>query len=154
MGCVPFKTPKGWLHIAHGVRNTAAGLRYVLYAFLCDLRKPQKVISAPGGYFLSPIGNERVGDVSNVVFSNGAILKNDGSILIYYASSDTRIHVAKTTIDMLLDYVMNTPPDVLRSAKVVQQRISLIDKNIRYLNSCGGKYIKNSGISDFISVKK
>lgn len=133
-GAVPIKTEKGWLHIAHGVRNTAAGLRYVLYAFLCDLRKPEKVISAPGGYFIAPLGDERVGDVSNVVFCNGAITLEDGTILIYYASSDTRIHVASTNIDVLLDYVVNTPSDALRSAECTRQRIAFIDRNLEYLS--------------------
>ncbi|WP_150274578.1 glycosidase [Paenibacillus tepidiphilus] len=129
-GPAPIKTPKGWLHIAHGVRNTAAGLRYVLYAFLSDLAEPDKVTYAPGGHFIAPDGEERVGDVSNVVFCNGAIALDNGEIYIYYASSDTRIHVATTTVDQMLDYVMNTPADLLRSYASVQQRIELIDRNL------------------------
>ncbi len=130
-GAVPFKTKEGWLHVAHGVRNTAAGLRYVLYAFLCDLKHPEKVTHRPGGYFIAPMGKERVGDVSNVTFCNGAIMKDNGDIFIYYASSDTRIHVATTTADILLDYVMNTPEDGRRSAANVKQRCDLIRKNLK-----------------------
>jgi 4-O-beta-D-mannosyl-D-glucose phosphorylase len=129
-GAVPVKTPKGWLHIAHGVRGTAAGLRYVLYAFLCDLQEPWKVIARPGGYFLAPEFEERVGDVSNVVFSNGAVARPDGRLYIYYGSSDTRTHVAVTSIERMLDYVINTPEDGLRSYASVQQRIALIQKNL------------------------
>lgn len=129
-GPAPIKTSRGWLHIAHGVRNTAAGLRYVLYAFLSDLNEPNKVTHAPGGHFIAPEGEERVGDVSNVVFCNGVIARDNGEIYIYYASSDTRIHVATTTVDQMLDYVLNTPEDPLRSYASVQQRISLIDRNL------------------------
>ncbi|CAH1059420.1 glycoside hydrolase family 130 protein [Paenibacillus pseudetheri] len=129
-GPAPIKTPKGWLHIAHGVRNTAAGLRYVLYAFLSDLEEPNKVTHSPGGHFIAPDGEERVGDVSNVVFCNGVIARDNGEIYIYYASSDTRIHVATTTVDQMLDYVLNTPEDPLRSYACVQQRIALIDRNL------------------------
>ena len=129
-GPAPIKTPKGWLHIAHGVRNTAAGLRYVLYVFLSDLNQPWKVTHTPGGYFLAPMGNERVGDVSNVAFCNGAVAKDSGEVFIYYASSDTRCHVAKTTVDRLLDYTINTPPDGLRSYASVGQRIELINRNM------------------------
>ncbi|WP_375105273.1 glycosidase [Paenibacillus sp. RS8] len=129
-GPAPIKTPKGWLHIAHGVRNTAAGLRYVLYAFLSDLEEPNKVTHSPGGHFIAPDGEERVGDVSNVVFCNGVIARDNGQIYIYYASSDTRIHVATTTVDQMLDYVLNTPEDPLRSYACVQQRIALIDRNL------------------------
>lgn len=128
-GPAPIKTPEGWLHLAHGVRNTAAGLRYVLYLFLTDLKDPTKVCAKPGGYFIAPEGGERVGDVSNVVFSNGWVAKKDGSVLIYYASSDTRLHVATSSIPRLLDYVKNTPPDGLRSAECVRQRIALIRRN-------------------------
>lgn len=128
-GPAPIKTPEGWLHLAHGVRNTAAGLRYVLYLFLTDLKDPTKVLAKPGGYFIAPEGSERVGDVSNVVFSNGWVAKKDGSVLIYYASSDTRLHVATSSITRLLDYVKNTPPDGLRSAECVRQRIALIRRN-------------------------
>ena len=132
-GAPPLRTPKGWLHIAHGVRNTAAGLRYVLYAFLCDPADPSKVIARPGGYFLAPEGAERVGDVSNVAFCNGALLRPNGEVLIYYASSDTRTHVATTSVDRLLDYVLHTPEDPLRSYMCVQQRIELIDRNLKLL---------------------
>jgi 4-O-beta-D-mannosyl-D-glucose phosphorylase len=128
-GPAPIKTSEGWLHLAHGVRNTAAGLRYVLYIFLTDLKNPAKIIAKPGGYFIAPIGAERVGDVSNVVFSNGWVAKADGSVFIYYASSDTRLHVATSSVDRLLDYVKNTPPDMLRSAESVKQRIELIRSN-------------------------
>jgi 4-O-beta-D-mannosyl-D-glucose phosphorylase len=129
-GATPIKTAKGWLHIAHGVRGTAAGLRYVLYAFLCDLHEPWKVIASPGGYFIAPELDERVGDVSNVVFCNGAVERTDGSLYIYYGSSDTRTHVAVTTVDKMLDYVFNTPPDGQRSAGSVEQRRALIRKNL------------------------
>jgi 4-O-beta-D-mannosyl-D-glucose phosphorylase len=131
LGPPPIKTAKGWLHLAHGVRNTAAGLRYVLYVFLCDLNVPYKVIARPAGYFIAPEDAERIGDVSNVVFSNGWIAKPDGAVFIYYASSDTRMHVATSTVDILLDYVLHTPEDNLRSAANVQQRIHLIEKNLR-----------------------
>ncbi len=128
-GPAPLKTPEGWLHLAHGVRNTAAGLRYVLYLFLTDLNDPAKVIAKPAGYFIAPEGGERIGDVSNVVFSNGWVARDDGTVLIYYASSDTRLHVATSSIARLLDYVRNTPPDGLRSAESVRQRLALIRKN-------------------------
>lgn len=129
-GAPPIKTAAGWLHIAHGVRGTAAGLRYVLYAFLCDLEHPERVIAAPGGYFLAPYGEERIGDVSNVVFCNGVVARADGTVFIYYGGSDTRVYVAKSTVDILLDYVKNTPPDGMRSAICVQQRRALIEKNL------------------------
>ena len=125
-GAVPIKTPKGWIHIAHGVRNTAAGLRYVVYAFATSLEEPTKVIAEPGGFLIAPLGEERVGDVSNVVFTNGAIARDNGDVYIYYASSDTRLHVATTTIDKLMDYVFNTPTDPLRSVKCVEQRCDFI----------------------------
>ncbi len=128
-GPAPIKTKEGWLHLAHGVRNTAAGLRYVLYLFLSELKDPTKVIAKPAGYFIAPVGSERTGDVSNVVFSNGWVARKDGSVLIYYASSDTRLHVATSSIERLLDYVKNTPSDGLRSAASVQQRIALIRSN-------------------------
>ena len=132
-GAVPFKTDRGWIHIAHGVRNTAAGLRYVIYAYATDLREPWRVIAEPGGYLIAPLGPERVGDVSNVVFTNGAIVRESGEVYIYYASDDTRLHVATTTVERLVDYVFNTPPDALRSADCVRQRCGLIDKNLAYL---------------------
>ena len=134
-GAVPIKSDRGWLHIAHGVRNTAAGLRYVLYCFATDLNEPWKVIAEPSGMFLGPHGWERVGDVSNVVFTNGAIADDNGEILIYYASSDTRMHVAKTTIKKLCDFIFNTPEDPLRSPDCVKQRINLINKNLELLKS-------------------
>lgn len=129
-GAVPIKTPKGWIHIAHGVRNTAAGLRYVIYVFATDLNDPSKLIASPSGLFIAPHGIERVGDVSNVAFTNGAIVREDGSVYIYYASSDTRLHVASTTIEQLMDYTFNTPSDPLRSADCVKQRCELISKNL------------------------
>jgi 4-O-beta-D-mannosyl-D-glucose phosphorylase len=132
-GAVPIKTEKGWLHIAHGVRNTAAGLRYVIYVFATSLKEPAKVIAEPSGFFLAPLGSERVGDVSNVAFTNGAIAKDNGEVYIYYASSDTRLHVAATTIDKLLDYTFHTPKDPLRSVECVQQRCDLITKNLEIL---------------------
>ena len=132
-GAVPIKTEKGWIHIAHGVRNTAAGLRYVIYAFATDLKDPSKVIAEPSGMLIGPRGAERVGDVSNVVFTNGAIATDNGDVYIYYASSDTRMHVASTTIDKLIDYVFNTPQDPLRSVECVAQRCDLVRKNLEYL---------------------
>jgi len=125
----PIKTPKGWLHLAHGVRNCAAGLRYVLYLYLTSLEDPTKLIASPAGYFMAPEGEERVGDVSNVLFSNGWIADEDGTVFIYYASSDTRMHVATSTIDKLVDYCFNTPEDGLRSAASVETIVKLIDKN-------------------------
>ncbi len=132
-GAVPIKTEKGWLHIAHGVRNTAAGLRYVTYVFVTDLNDPTKCIAEPSGYFIAPFGHERVGDVSNVIFTNGAIVRENGDVYVYYASSDTRLHVATTTINKLLDYAFNTPKDPLRSVDCVKQRCELIKKNLEYL---------------------
>ncbi len=129
MGPAPIRTAKGWLNLAHGVRNTAAGLRYVLYMFLTDLKKPDTIIAQPGGYFLAPQNDERIGDVSNVVFSNGWIADEDGTVFIYYASSDTRMHVAVSTIDRLLDYCLNTPSDGLRSGKSVENILNLININ-------------------------
>ena len=134
-GAVPIKTKRGWIHIAHGVRNTAAGLRYVLYCFATALDAPARVIAEPGGVFLVPLGSERVGDVSNVVFTNGAAVTPNGDVYIYYASSDTRLHVATTTLEKLEDYVFNTPRDQHRSADCVKQRISLIEKNLSYLKN-------------------
>ena len=134
LGPAPIKTDKGWLQLAHGVRNTAAGLRYVLYTFMTSLTEPWKVIYSPGGYLMAPQNEERVGDVSNVLFSNGWIGDTNGTIYIYYASSDTRLHVAVTSVEKMLDYIMNTPPDALYSAACVQQRTQLIKKNINILN--------------------
>ncbi|MXV51906.1 glycosidase [Pedobacter sp. HMF7647] len=134
LGPAPIKTESGWLHLAHGVRNTAAGLRYVLYMFMTDLQDITKVTYKPSGYFLAPEGEERIGDVSNVVFSNGWIADKDGRVFIYYASSDTRMHVATSSVERLTDYVMNTPADGLRSASSVDAIYSLIDRNKAYLN--------------------
>ncbi len=128
-GPAPIKTRAGWLHLAHGVRNTAAGLRYVLYVFITDLKDPSRQIYKPAGYFLAPEGDERVGDVSNVVFSNGWINDPDGTVYIYYASSDTRIHVAVSTVEKLLDYAMHTPADGFTSVQSVVQINLLIDGN-------------------------
>jgi 4-O-beta-D-mannosyl-D-glucose phosphorylase len=131
LGPAPIKTAEGWLHLAHGVRNTAAGLRYVLYSFMTSLEDPSQLTHEPGGYLLAPQGIERVGDVSNVTFSNGWIARPNGQIFLYYASSDTRCHVATTTVEKLVDYCMNTPKDPLRSAACVKQRIELIERNLR-----------------------
>ncbi|HRR26676.1 MAG TPA: glycosidase, partial [Acidobacteriota bacterium] len=133
LGPAPLKTEYGWLHLAHGVRNTAAGLRYVLYMFMTSLEDPSRVIYRPAGYLLAPRGHERVGDVSNVVFSNGWIAEDDGTVLIYYASSDTRMHVATSTIDRLVDYCRNSPEDGLRSAAQVETLKRIIDGNRVYL---------------------
>ena len=133
-GAVPIKTEKGWIHIAHGVRNTAAGLRYVIYAFATDLNDPSRVIAEPSGLLIGPRGGERVGDVSNVVFTNGAIANEKGEVFIYYASSYTRMHVATTTVDKLIDYVFNTPKDPGRSVECVAQRCELIKKNLEFLS--------------------
>lgn len=133
-GAPPIKTDRGWIHIAHGVRNTAAGLRYVIYAFATDLKDPSKVIAEPSGMLIGPRDWERVGDVSNVVFTNGAIANENGEVYLYYAASDTRMHVAVTTIDRLLDYVFNTPKDPLRSVECVAQRCDLIRKNLEFLS--------------------
>ena len=126
----PIKTPKGWLHLAHGVRGCAAGLRYVLYLYLTDLERPWELIAEPAGYFMAPEGEERVGDVSNVLFSNGWIAAPDGTVYIYYASSDTRMHVAVSSVDRLLDYCLNTPADGLRTGLSVRTINELIDRNI------------------------
>lgn len=128
----PIKTPRGWLHLAHGVRGCAAGLRYVLYLYMTSLDDPSRQIAAPAGYFMAPEGDERIGDVSNVLFSNGWIADDDGTVYIYYASSDTRMHVATSTIDRLVDYCMNTPSDGLRSANSVQAIDRLVEKNECY----------------------
>ena len=133
-GATPIKTDKGYIHIAHGVRNTAAGLRYVIYAFATALDDPTKVIAEPSGFLIAPKGRERVGDVSNVVFTNGAIVNEKNEVFIYYASSDTRLHVATTTIEKLCDYVFNTPEDPLRSVLCVKQRCDMINKNMELLN--------------------
>lgn len=131
-GAVPIRTDKGWIHIAHGVRNTAAGLRYVLYCFATGLKDPSKVIAEPGGLFIGPRGSERVGDVSNVVFTNGAVVNENGDVYIYYASSDTRLHVAHTTLERLEDFVFNGYRDPGRSVDCVKQRVELIRRNKNY----------------------
>jgi 4-O-beta-D-mannosyl-D-glucose phosphorylase len=130
----PVKTDKGWLHLAHGVRGCAAGLRYVLYLYMTDLKDPSKLIAEPAGFFMAPEGEERVGDVSNVLFTNGWIIDDNGSVFIYYASSDTRMHVAVSTIDKLVDYCLNTPADGLRSAASVETLKKLIDRNFKFQN--------------------
>lgn len=132
-GPAPIKTPKGWIHLAHGVRACAAGLRYVLYLYMTSLDNPSEIIASPGGYFMAPQGEERVGDVSNVLFSNGWIADNDGTVFIYYASSDTRMHVATTTVDRLIDYCLHTPEDRLTSYFSVQTLIRQIDQNLALL---------------------
>lgn len=142
-GPPPVKTPRGWLHVAHGVRNTAAGLRYVLYAFVTDLAEPWKVIARPAGYLIAPEGEERVGDVSNVVFCNGMIPTPDGRLYIYYASSDTRLHVAETTIEKMLDYCFNTPEDGLRSAASVETRNRLIEANLKLIEQTDDPVLKS-----------
>lgn len=128
-GPAPIKTDRGWVHIAHGVRNTAAGLRYVLYTFATSLEDPTEVIAKPGGHFVAPYDDERIGDVSNVIFCNGAVVNEKNEVFIYYASSDTRIHVATTTVEQLVDYTFNTPQDTFRSLSNAEQRKSLIEKN-------------------------
>ena len=125
----PIKTPKGWLHLAHGVRVCAAGLRYVLYLYMTSLEDPTKVIAEPGGFLLAPMGEERIGDVSNVLFSNGWIADEDGTVYIYYASSDTRMHVATSTIDRLVDYCLHTPADEFRSTASVKNICKLVEAN-------------------------
>ena len=132
-GPAPLKTPHGWIHLAHGVRRTAAGLRYTLYLFMTSLEEPWRVIKRPSGHFLEPLGEERVGDVSNVVFSNGWIADDDGTVFVYYASSDTRMHVATTTLDKLIDYVMNTPEDAGRTELCAAQRDRMIEKNLKIM---------------------
>jgi 4-O-beta-D-mannosyl-D-glucose phosphorylase len=145
LGPAPIKTANGWLHLAHGVRNTAAGLRYVLYTFLSELRRPEVVTHRPGGYFLAPQGEERVGDVSNVAFSNGWIATKRGDVFIYYGASDTRLNVATSTVEKLLDYTLNTPEDPLRSCACVEQRYALIKKNLEILKDVGPSARKRGG---------
>lgn len=130
----PIKTDRGWLHLAHGVRGCASGLRYVLYMYMTALDEPWKLIAEPGGYFMAPVGDEYVGDVMNVLFTNGWIKDDDGRVLIYYASSDTRLHVAESTVDRLVDYCMNTPQDGLSTGESVKTINRLIDKNEAYLS--------------------
>lgn len=131
-GPAPIKTEKGWLHLAHGVRGCAAGLRYVLYMYMTDLHEPWKVIATPGGHFMGPEGEERIGDVSNVIFTNGWIQKGN-DVYIYYASSDTRMHVAVSTVEKLVDYCMNTPADGYRTHTSVANLNKLIEKNLKIL---------------------
>jgi 4-O-beta-D-mannosyl-D-glucose phosphorylase len=131
-GPAPIKTERGWLHLAHGVRYCAAGLRYVLYMFMTDLHDPSKVIHRPAGYFMAPEGEERIGDVSNVLFTNGWIVTNNGDVYIYYASSDTRLHVATSTIDRLIDYVIHTPEDGYTSKTSAQTVFDLAMRNKKY----------------------
>lgn len=132
-GPAPLKTDRGWIHIAHGVRNTAAGLRYVLYTFATDLNDPARIIAKPGGHFIAPYDDERVGDVSNVIFCNGAVVNEQGKVFIFYSSSDTRCHVATTTLDKLVDYTFNTPADPYRSLDCASQRGDLIERNVELL---------------------
>lgn len=127
-GIVPIKTDRGWIHIAHGVRNTACGLRYVLYAFATDLTNPFKIIAKPSGYLMAPQNDERIGDVSNVLFCNGAI-EHNGIIYLYYASSDTQVHVASLAKDVLIDYIFNTPKEEFNTYDCTAQRIKLINQN-------------------------
>ena len=131
----PIKTPKGWLHLAHGVRGTADGLRYVLYMYMTSLEEPWKKIASPGGYFMAPQGEEYVGDVMNVLFTNGWIADEDGKVFIYYASSDTRMHVATSTVDRLVDYCLNTPQDGLTTTESVKTINNLITRNQEFLKS-------------------
>ena len=128
----PIRTPRGWLHMAHGVRACAAGLRYVLYMYMTALDDPSRLIAVPAGYTLAPEGEERIGDVSNVLFSNGWIADDDGRVLLYYASSDTRMHVATSTVERLVDYCLHTPSDGLTTAASVERLNELIDRNLNY----------------------
>ncbi len=137
LGPPPIKTKQGFIHLAHGVRETAQGLRYVLYLFMTDLEQIDRVIARPGGYFMAPVKDERIGDVGNVLFSNGWIEDKKGQVLIYYASSDTRVHVAKTSVDRLLDYLRNTPEEVYHTTESVDQRIALIERNHKILRKRG-----------------
>jgi 4-O-beta-D-mannosyl-D-glucose phosphorylase len=132
-GPSPIKTDKGWLHLAHGVRGCAAGLRYVLYLYMTDLHDPSKLIAEPAGYFMAPEGEERVGDVSNVLFTNGWIADDNGTVYVYYASSDTRMHVATSTIEKLVDYCLHSPADGGRSRTSVESIYKLTDKNLNQL---------------------
>lgn len=133
LGPAPIKTAKGWLHLAHGVRGCAAGLRYVLYMFMTALDEPERIIAQPGGYLLAPDSEERIGDVSNVLFSNGWIADEDGTVYIYYASSDTRLHVAVSSVEKLTDYCFNTPSDGYRSASSVDTINEMVNRNKQYL---------------------
>ncbi len=130
----PIKTPQGWLHLAHGVRNCASGLRYVLYLYMTSLEDPTKLIAEPAGHFIAPVGEEYVGDVGNVAFSNGWIADEDGKVFIYYASSDTRMHVATSTVERLVDYCLNSPADGYTTAQSVETIKKLVDKNLQIIN--------------------
>lgn len=130
----PIKTSRGWLHLAHGVRGCASGLRYVLYMYMTSLEKPWEKIASPGGYLMAPVGEEYIGDVMNVLFANGWIADEDGKVFIYYASSDTRMHVATSTVDRLVDYCLNTPEDGLTTSESVKTLDRLIDANLEFLN--------------------
>ena len=141
-GPTPIKTPAGWLHIAHGVRGHACGLRYVLYVFMTALDDPSKVIYSPGGHFLSALEHERLGDTTGAVFCNGAVKRENGDVLIYYGASDTRLNVVKSSVDQLVDYCINTPPDALRSCDCVKQRIALIEKNRRIIAESSDELLK------------
>ena len=142
-GPAPIRTSEGWLHLAHGVRGCAAGLRYVLYVYLTSLERPWEVTAEPAGYFMAPAGEERIGDVSNVLFCNGWIADEDGKVFIYYASSDTRMHVATTTVEKLLYYCRHTGVDGLTWRTSVDRLDSIVDRNLEYL---GGNH-KDSGIA-------
>jgi len=141
-GPTPIKTPVGWLHIAHGVRSHAGGLRYVLYLFITALDDPSRVIYSPGGHFLSALGDERLGDINSIVFCNGAVKRENGEVLIYYGAGDTRLYVAKSSVDQLVDYCINTPPDALRSHDCVKQRIALIEKNRKLIAESSDELLK------------
>jgi 4-O-beta-D-mannosyl-D-glucose phosphorylase len=130
----PIKTPRGWLHLAHGVRGCAAGLRYVLYMYMTSLKDPSELIAEPAGFLMAPEGEERIGDVSNVLFTNGWIIDDDKTVFLYYASSDTRMHVATSSTDRLVDYCLNTPPDGYRSATSVETLSRIISRNLEYLS--------------------
>lgn len=137
LGPAPIKTDRGWLHLAHGVRDTASGMRYVLYMFLADLNDPSRILKTPGGYFLAPHGDEYIGDVYNVAFSNGWIAAENGDVFIYYGAADTRLHVVTSTVEKLLDYVLNTPEDGGRSPLCVRQRREMVEKNRRIMIQLG-----------------
>lgn len=141
-GAAPIKTPAGWLHFAHGVRGHACGLRYVLYVFMTSLEDPSKVIYSPAGHFLCALGDERLGDTTCNVFSNGAVLRSNGDILVYYGASDTRLCVVRTSLERMVDYCQNTPADGFRSAECVRQRVALIERNRRYIEASGNPLLQ------------
>ncbi len=152
LGPAPIKTDNGWLHLAHGVRNTAAGLRYVVYMFMTDLQDITKIIHKPGGYFMAPEGDERIGDVSNVLFSNGWIEGEDGTVFIYYASSDMKMHVATSTIEKLLDYVINTPEDGFTSEASVNTIMEIIKANYEYTEAGNGNGIEAKNFTQAVNA--